>query len=246
MSPSTNPSSAAPLVRLRGVSRRYATGGSLVHALRDVTLDLPGGAFVAVVGRSGSGKSTLLHLLAAMDQPTSGSVTVGPWDIGALSRREAARYRREMVGMVFQQFHLVPTMTAAENAALPLVLAGVDPATRARRAADVLERVGLGHRATHRPSELSGGEQQRVAIARALALDAPLVLCDEPTGNLDSVTATEIVDLLATLHREAGKTIVVVTHDESEVAGAATHRVRLSDGRVVSVDATAAVASPLA
>ncbi len=227
------PAPPDPLVRLRGVSRRYATGGALVYALREVTLDLPVGAFVAVVGRSGSGKSTLLHLLAAMDQPTTGDVRVGPWDIGALSPREAARYRREMVGMVFQQFHLVPTMTAAENAALPLLLAGVDAAVRERRAAETLDRVGLASRARHRPSELSGGEQQRVAIARALALDAPMLLCDEPTGNLDSLTAAEIVALLSGLHRDGGKTVVVVTHDEAELSGAATHRVRLSDGRLV-------------
>ncbi|MCA0268126.1 MAG: ABC transporter ATP-binding protein [Bacteroidetes bacterium] len=220
------------MIRLDRVSRTYRMGDTMVRALRGVSAEIPAGAFAVVVGRSGSGKSTLLHLLAAMDKPSDGAVWVGDTDLSTLSAQGQARYRRTKVGMIFQQFHLVPTMTAAENVALPLVLAGADREAQAAAAEAALERVGLAHRTTHRPAELSGGEQQRVAIARALVADPPMLLCDEPTGNLDSETARQVVDLLADVCQSQGKTVVVVTHHEAEVAHVATHRLRLTDGRL--------------
>ena len=187
---------------------------------------------MGIVGRSGSGKSTLLHLLAALDRPTSGEITVGPWQLSMLSRAEQARYRREMVGIIFQKFHLVPTMTAAENVALPLVLAGAQPEPRRARAAECLALVGLADRAGHRPAQLSGGEQQRIATARALAGEPPLPLADEPTGNLDSETGAQTLRLLRRLHEEHGRTVVVITHHFDEIAGAAEQVLALHDGRL--------------
>ena len=219
-----------PLVRLRGVTKTYRRGGTPVHALRDVSLAIPEGAFVGVVGPSGSGKSTLLHLLAALDQPSAGTIRVGDWALGALDDAARARYRRSMVGLVFQEFHLVPTMTAQENVALPLLLAGVPPGERRPRARRTLETVGLGDRTDHRPAELSGGEQQRVATARALVGDPPLLLADEPTGNLDAETGARIIDLLARLRREDDRTVVVVTHHVEEIEHVTERRVRLRDG----------------
>ena len=223
-------SSASSLVRLRGVTKTYRRGGTPVHALRDVSLAIPEGAFVGVVGPSGSGKSTLLHLLAALDQPSAGTIRVGDWTLGALDDAARARYRRSMVGLVFQEFHLVPTMTAQENVALPLLLAGVPPGERRPRARRTLETVGLGDRTDHRPAELSGGEQQRVATARALVGDPPLLLADEPTGNLDAETGARISDLLARLRREDDRTVVVVTHHVEEIEHVTEQRIRLRDG----------------
>jgi ABC-type lipoprotein export system ATPase subunit len=230
---------STPALDLRDVRKTYHTPAGHVHALGGVTAQVPAGAFCGIVGRSGSGKSTLLHLLAAMDQPTSGTVRVGGVDVGALGRKEQARFRRERVGMVFQQFNLVASMDARANVELPLLLAGAKPDARRRRAAECLDSVGLSGRATHRPAELSGGEQQRVAIARALAADPDVLLCDEPTGNLDSETAGQIVDLLRILNRDLGKTVVVVTHHFGEIQHACTHRLRLSDGLLVEEEAYA-------
>ncbi len=225
-------------IRLVGVSRTYRRGPNAVHALHGVDLALPPHTFTAVVGRSGSGKSTLMHVLAAMEQPTEGRITVGPWAVTDLGRTERARYRREMVGMIFQQFNLVPSMTALGNVELPLMLAGIGSAERRKRAEAVLAQVGLADRLTHRPDELSGGEQQRVAVARALIHDPPLLLADEPTGNLDSQTAAEIVDLLRTIHR-AGRSVLVVTHNLAEFRDAAEWVVRLEDGQVAEAGALA-------
>jgi ABC-type lipoprotein export system ATPase subunit len=230
------PDDSAPLVRLKGVTKRYTMGASPVHALDDVSLSLDEGRFAAVVGPSGSGKSTLLHLLAAMDRPTEGSIRVGDWEVGTLDRSEQAQYRRSMIGIIFQQFHLVPTMTAQENVALPMILAGTDPSVRADRAAECLEMVGLGDRLDHRPSELSGGEQQRVATARALVGDPPLLLADEPTGNLDAETGSQIIDLLERVNREQGRTVVVVTHHFEEVDHVTEEVFSLEDGRLVDVE----------
>ncbi|MFB6249049.1 MAG: ABC transporter ATP-binding protein [Salinibacter sp.] len=229
-------SSASPLVQLRGVTKTYRRGGAPVRALRDVSLTIPEGAFVGVVGPSGSGKTTLLHLLAALDQPSTGTIRVGDWTLGALDEAARARYRRSMVGLVFQEFHLVPTMTARENVALPLLLAGVPPDERAPRARRVLETVGLGDRTDHRPAELSGGEQQRVATARALVGDPPLLLADEPTGNLDAGTGARIVDLLARLRREDGRTVVVVTHHVDEIEHVTEQVYSLRDGALADED----------
>jgi ABC-type lipoprotein export system ATPase subunit len=221
---------SSPFVQIRGLSKTYRRGPTAVHALRNFTLAVPEGAFVGVVGPSGSGKSTLLHLLAALDQPTSGTVRVGDWSLGGLDAEARARYRRTMVGLVFQQFHLVPTLTARENVALPLVLAGRPPASRTRRAERALDEVGLAARADHRPAALSGGEQQRVATARALVGDPPLLLADEPTGNLDAETGAQIVELLARMRREQGRTVIVVTHAPGEIDAYADRTVHLRDG----------------
>jgi len=209
-------------------------GAARVHALDGVSLNIPRGQFVAVVGPSGSGKSTLLHLLAALDRPSQGTVRVGAWPLDTLSTEEQARYRRTMVGIIFQQFHLIPTMTARENVALPMILAGVAPADRSRRAAACLDMVALTDRMDHRPAELSGGEQQRVATARALVGDPPLLLADEPTGNLDTDTGAQIVDLLARLHRDHNRTVLVATHHPEELDGVAERIVHLQDGAVRS------------
>ena len=222
-----------PLVRLRDVTKTYRRGGTPVQALRDVSLAIPEGAFVGVVGPSGSGKTTLLHLLAALDQPSAGTLRVGDWTLDALDDAARARYRRSMVGLVFQEFHLVPTMTALENVALPLLLAGVPPAERTPRAQAALDTVGLADRTTHRPAALSGGEQQRVATARALVDDPPLLLADEPTGNLDTETGDRIIDLLAGLRRDHDRTVIVVTHHVEQIQDAADRLVRLRDGALV-------------
>ena len=220
----------AALVRLRDVTKTYRRGGSPVHALRDVSLSIPAGTFAGVVGPSGSGKSTLLHLMAALDQPTAGTIRVGDWALGTMDASARARYRRSMVGLVFQEFHLVPTMTARENVALPLLLAGAPPRERTPRAHEALEMVGLADRTDHRPAELSGGEQQRVATARALVGDPPLLLADEPTGNLDAATGDRIIDLLARLRHEQNRTVVVVTHHFGQIEAAAEQVFRLRDG----------------
>jgi ABC-type lipoprotein export system ATPase subunit len=227
-------SKSESLVSFASVTKQYEMGSEIVTALADVTLDVPDGQFVAVVGPSGSGKSTFLHLLSAMDRPTDGNVRVGDWNLGSLDRSQQAEFRRTMIGIIFQQFHLVPTMTARENVALPLILAGEAPSSRRGKAAEALAMVGLGDRLDHRPSELSGGEQQRVAVARALVTDPPLLLADEPTGNLDSDTGEQIIDLLETVHREQARTVMVVTHHFDEIEHVTERVLNLRDGRVVS------------
>ena len=224
----------SPLVRTHNLTKTYRKGRATVTALDEVSLSIPEGQFVGVVGPSGSGKSTLLHLLAALDAPSNGTVEVGAWALPPDTPSAQAEYRRTMVGLVFQQFHLVPTMTARENVALPLILAGVPPTDRTARAAEMLELVGLGDRMEHRPTELSGGEQQRVATARALVGDPPLLLADEPTGNLDADTGAQIVDLLARVHQEHGRTVLVVTHHYEEIEAVAERVVRLQDGALAA------------
>ncbi len=215
------------------LAKHYTMGGALVRALDGVTLRVERGQFVGLLGTSGSGKSTLLNLIAGLDRPTSGTVSVFGRRLDGLSRAELALHRRKMVGMIFQSFNLIPTMTAAENVALAMMFAAVPRAERDRRARELLERVGLGGRQRHRPKELSGGEQQRVAIARALANDPEILLADEPTGNLDSRTAIEILSLLRTLNEGGTRTVVLVTHDASLAARCARHTVTLLDGRIV-------------
>lgn len=204
-----------------------------MHALRDVSLSISQGQFVGIEGPSGSGKSTLLHLLGGLDRPSSGTLRVGDWLLGTLDPSTRTQYRRSMVGLVFQQFHLVPTMTARENVALPLLLAGVPPKDRSRRAAAALKQVDLADRMNHRPAELSGGEQQRVATARALIGDPPLLLADEPTGNLDADTGAHVIELLARLHRKQNRTVLVATHHVDEIDAHVDRLLRLRDGALV-------------
>ena len=220
-----------PVVRVEGVSQRYGHGEGAVVALDDVTLRVSEGEFVAIMGPSGSGKSTLLNLIGALDRPTDGRIVVGERDIATLAPKEAARYRRREVGFIFQSFNLLPRLTVLENVALPLMIDGVAPAERRRRARAGLEALGMGERLGHKPNTLSGGEKQRVAIARALVNAPRLLLADEPTGNLDSRNAAAVVDLLVELNRTRGQTIVLITHNP-EVAGAAGRIVQMRDGRI--------------
>ena len=223
------------MIELSGVSRTWEVGGRPVHALRDVTLSVGAGEYVSVMGPSGSGKSTLLSLLGGLDRPTEGSYRFEGREVASLSDEELSRLRRERIGFVFQSFHLVPRMTALENVALPLLLAGVSPKDRTARAAEALASVGLSPRLDHRPDQLSGGEKQRVCLARAVVTRPGLVLADEPTGNLDSASGAEIVALLEGLHA-TGITLLVVTHDAG-IGGRARRRVRLADGRVAGDEA---------
>ena len=219
------------MIRVRGLSMRLTSGGRAVDVLSDVSLEVPAGQFLAIAGPSGSGKSTLLGLIAGLDQPTAGTVEVAGVLITALDEDALARFRCDHVGYVFQSFHLIPTLTAEENVAVPLELAGVpDAMTRARA---VLGEVGLAELAHHYPVQLSGGEQQRVAVARAIAHRPPLLLADEPTGNLDSATGKQIIELLVGVNRRLGSTLVLVTHDPA-LASHADRIVTLRDGRVVS------------
>jgi putative ABC transport system ATP-binding protein len=219
------------MISVRALSMRLASGGREVHVLTDVSLDVPAGQFLAIAGPSGSGKSTLLGLIAGLDQPTTGRIEVAGVDVTALDEDGLARFRRDHVGYVFQSFHLLPTLTAQENVAVPLELAG--DAGAAARAAALLAEVGLAARAHHYPVQLSGGEQQRVAVARAMARRPALLLADEPTGNLDSATGKQIIELLVGLNRRLGSTLVLVTHDTA-LAAHADRVVTLRDGRIVS------------
>lgn len=213
------------------IHRDYAMAGDAVHALRGLSLSVAEGDYVAIVGPSGCGKSTLLNLLGALDRPSRGAVRVRGQDVAQLNDREATDFRLRSVGFVFQRFHLLPMLTAAENVALPMAEAGVSARERLARAAELLAYVGLGGRTAHRPTQLSGGEQQRVAIARALANKPALMLADEPTGELDARTGAEIIALFEQLNRD-GTTLVVVTHDE-ELAQAARRVVHMKDGAIV-------------
>jgi putative ABC transport system ATP-binding protein len=222
-----------PLVEMRSVVKRYGRGDAAVTALAGVDFDVDVGEFVAVLGRSGSGKSTLMNILAGLDRADEGEVRVSGDELSTLDATDLANYRATCIGIVFQSFHLLPGRTAAENVEMPLVLDGVTRAERRRRAAEALAAVGLSARADHVPSQLSGGEQQRVAIARALVRRPPLLLCDEPTGNLDSATALEVMELLATLRRRLGATIVMITHEPDLADRFASRRVTMQDGRIV-------------
>jgi putative ABC transport system ATP-binding protein len=218
------------MIELREVSKTVTSGTEPLTILHPLTLEIPKGQFVAIVGPSGSGKSTLLGLIAGLDAPTTGSVVIDGTDITRLDEDALARLRGEKIGFVFQFFHLIPSLTAHENVAVPMEIAGMNDARR--RASTLLEEVGLTGRAHHYPSQLSGGEQQRVALARALANDPPIVLADEPTGNLDTTNGRHIMELLRSIHDQRGTTIVLVTHD-AELASLANGRLVLRDGRVV-------------
>ncbi|MEV5207219.1 ABC transporter ATP-binding protein [Micromonospora sp. NPDC053740] len=222
-----------PAIEAVDVSRTYQLDGVSVAALRGVSLTVQPGDYVALVGPSGSGKSTLMHLLGGLDRPTGGRLVIGGRDVNALAPPEMATLRNETIGFVFQAFHLLPRTSAVENVALPLVYRGVSARQRRERAAAMLGRVGLGHRLDHRPNQMSGGEQQRVAIARALVTEPTVLLADEPTGNLDSVTGAAVLELLEQLNAESGVALVMVTHDQ-EVAARAHRRITMRDGVVVA------------
>ena len=201
------------LARLKGVSRVYQKGKERVEVLHELDLEIPAGDFIAIMGPSGSGKTTLLNLLGGLDKPTAGTVTVGESELSSMSNSQLSRWRSTHVGFIFQFYNLLPVLTAHRNVELPLLLTNFSARERAKRASIALDIVGLADRAKHYPRELSGGQEQRVAIARAIVSDPSLLLCDEPTGDLDRDTADEILKLLQVLNREHGKTIVMVTHD---------------------------------
>jgi len=215
-------------------------GSTTIRAVDGVSLQIDSGEFVALLGASGSGKSSLLNLIAGLDSPSSGSVTVGQDDLAKLSRDELARYRRHVVGMVFQSFNLVPSMTVLENVELPLRFAEVEHSKRGAMAQRALQRVGLAGRLNHRPIELSGGEQQRVAIARALINQPVILLADEPTGNLDSHTGTEVMELIRDLNESLQVTVVLVTHEHAIAEKYANRLISLADGKVTSDQVNAA------
>ncbi|PKO22039.1 MAG: macrolide ABC transporter ATP-binding protein [Chloroflexi bacterium HGW-Chloroflexi-1] len=219
------------MIAVRDLRKTYQMGRSQVHALAGITLDVPEGAFIAVMGPSGSGKSTLLNLIGGLDRPTSGCLHVAGREIGELDENALAAYRQRLCGFIFQTFNLVGTMTALQNVEFPMVFARTPRAERHRRARYLLTAVGLGDRLDHRPTELSGGEQQRVAVARALVNTPRVLLADEPTGNLDSHTGAEIMDLLTRVQREGNLTVLVVTHDAT-VAAYAHQVIRMRDGMV--------------
>jgi ABC-type lipoprotein export system ATPase subunit len=232
-------SKTAPAVQTSDVCRNYPMGGGLIRAVDGISLTVERGEFVALLGQSGSGKSTLLNLLAGLDRPSSGSVLVQGRDLAKMSSEELAAYRRNDVGMVFQAFHLIPSMTITENVELPMRFAEVDRAERGQRVRESLERVGLGNRLEHRPSELSGGEQQRVSLARALANRPSLLLADEPTGNLDSRTGEDILNLIRDLSLSLGMTVVMVTHERGLAERFAQRLIFLGDGKLLSQEALA-------
>ena len=220
------------LISLRNIVKRYIRGKQSVEVLHGVDLDIDAGEFVALMGPSGSGKTTLLNLIAGLDQPSEGEVRIGAERIDALSSGQLAKWRARHVGFVFQFYNLMPMLNAERNVELPLLLTSLGKAERKKRVQIALDIVGLGERAGHKPSELSGGQQQRVAIARALVADPTLLVCDEPTGDLDRETATEIMALLQTLNRRQGKTIIMVTHDPKS-AEYAPRQLHLDKGRLV-------------
>ncbi len=220
-------------LRAENLTRSYTLGGNTINALDGVSFEVRSGEFLGIVGRSGSGKSTLLNLLAGLDRPTSGFLWIDDRNLGEMTPAELAWHRQRTVGIVFQSFHLVPTMTARENVELAMAFAGVGSGQRAARASDLLDTVSLADRATHLPAELSGGEQQRVAIARALANSPGFLLADEPTGNLDSSTAEEILGIFQNLHAQ-GHTLICVTHEKELFSSYVDRFIRLSDGRLDS------------
>ena len=221
-----------PIIHTQNLHRDFTMGDQIVHALDGIDLQVNAGDFLAVMGPSGSGKSTLLYLLGGLDRPSEGEIWIDGRDIAQLDENDLAIYRGQQVGFVFQAFHLVPTMTALQNVEFPMIFNRVSPSVRRARAQTLLERVGLSDRMAHRPPELSGGQQQRVAIARALANDPRIILADEPTGNLDTHTGQEVLDLLTHLNREEGRTIIIVSHDAS-VTRFVTRDIHLLDGKVV-------------
>jgi putative ABC transport system ATP-binding protein len=223
----------APILSINNLSKIYQKGTVEIPALREVSFEVSGGSYLSIVGRSGSGKSTLLNLVGGLDKPSSGSIQFNGNELGKMNRYQLALHRRLNVGMIFQSFNLLPRRTAIENIILPLTFAGLPRRKRKLRAGELLEQVGLGGRINHFPSELSGGEAQRVAIARALANEPQMILADEPTGNLDSSTAGEIIDLLVSLNKDKGLTILMVTHDKESAEAVSDSIITLKDGSII-------------
>ncbi|MBI3937186.1 MAG: ABC transporter ATP-binding protein [Betaproteobacteria bacterium] len=220
------------MIRLTGIERTFVVGEEQVHALRAVSLEIAQGEYLSIMGPSGSGKSTLLNVIGLLDRPSAGTYELDRRDVTGLDDYELARARREKIGFVFQFFHLVPRLSAAQNIALPMILAGIEPAARGPRLARLLAEYGLEDRARHRPDQLSGGQCQRVAIARAMAMNPSVILADEPTGNLDRHTGQEVMLVLERVHHNGG-TVVLVTHDP-EIGSRAHRRLRMVDGAIVS------------
>lgn len=220
------------MIQLSNIQRIFQVGDQQVHALRDINLNVSAGEYISIMGPSGSGKSTLLNMLGLLDRPSEGHYRLDDQDVTTLTDEQLARTRREKIGFVFQFFHLIPRLTAAQNIALPLVLAGVDEKTRSEKVKLALEQMDITDRAHHRPDQLSGGQRQRVAIARATVIGPAVMLADEPTGNLDSVSGIEVVKILEQLN-EQGLTLLVVTHDES-LGKRAKRRLHMVDGAIVS------------
>jgi putative ABC transport system ATP-binding protein len=223
----------ALFLSINDLSKIYQKGALEIPAVRDVSFEAKEGSYLSIVGKSGSGKSTLLNLVGGLDRPTSGSILFNGKELGKMSRYQLALHRRLSVGMIFQSFNLLPKRTALDNIILPLIFAGIPRRKRKQRAEMLLEKVGLGERINHFPSELSGGEAQRVAIARALANEPRMILADEPTGNLDSTTAGEIIDLLVSLNKDQGLTILMVTHDRETADAVSDHIITLKDGSII-------------
>lgn len=230
----------AEAVRTEALVRHYHLGQSVIRAVDGVSLSVKKGEFAALLGASGSGKSTLMNLLAGLDHPTSGSITVEGQNLATLDQAELAQYRRHTVGMVFQSFNLVPTMTLTENVELPMRFAEVERRERDARVQEALSQVGLSGRLEHRPSEMSGGEQQRAALARALVNRPKVLLADEPTGNLDSKTGTEILDLIRKLNQTLGMTVIMVTHERALADRYADRLIFLGDGKLINETVNAA------
>lgn len=224
-----------PIIRLSGLTRQYRMGPTIVSAVDGIDLEIERGGAVALVGPSGSGKSTLLNLIGGLDRPTSGEIWVDGENIARAPAKRLVEHRRTRIGFVFQSFNLLPHRSALENVEVPLMISGIPRVERRQQARELLEKMGLGARTGHRPSQLSGGEQQRVAIARSLANKPIILLADEPTGNLDSATGTEVMHLLRDLNEAEGLTLILVTHDTT-VAGYASRIVRLRDGKVVAIE----------
>ena len=219
------------LITIRDLTKTYQLAGSTVHALRDVSLEIHAGEYVSIMGPSGSGKSTLFNMIGALDRPTAGHVTVAGLDLTTLRRRQLAYFRGNHIGYIFQSYNLIAAYDAVNNVAMPLRFSGVEPRAASERAREILERVGLGHRLSHRPDELSGGQQQRVAIARALVNHPTIILADEPTGNLDLHTGEEIIQLLQQLSRADGLTVITATHDH-KMLSASDRIVWIKDGAI--------------
>lgn len=224
---------SSPIIEAERLTKVYSMGKVQVVALKDVTLSIPRGSFLGITGPSGSGKSTFLNLIGGLDTPTSGAIRAQGKTISQMSNEELARYRRFDVGMIFQSFNLISSLTAMENVALPLLFSGTVKKERKQKALEVLNRVGLGPRGNHRPLELSGGEQQRVAIARALVSQPGILLTDEPTGNLDSRTSEEIVQILADLNKDRSITVILVSHEERLIRKYSDMVIHLQDGELV-------------